>query len=162
MAFGEKVMRIGQGFDIHRLEEGRPFLLAGVRIPSGRGPVGHSDGDALFHAVTDALLGAIAQGDIGQHFPDTDPAHQGKASSVFLKKALEIVTKAGHRIANVDTTIILERPKLAEFIPAMRRQLAQTLGLELNQVSIKAKTHEKLDALGSEEGVAVHAVVLLV
>lgn len=162
MAFGENLMKIGQGFDIHRLEAGRPFLLAGVRIPSDRGPVGHSDGDALFHAVTDALLGAIAQGDIGQHFPDTNSAYEGQASSVFLTKALELVTKAGLRVANLDTTIILERPKLAEFIPAMRRQLAQTLSLELNQVSIKAKTHEKLDALGNEEGVAVHAVVLLV
>jgi len=155
-------MRIGQGFDIHRLEEGRSFLLGGVKIPSDRGPVGHSDGDALLHAITDALLGAIAAGDIGQHFPDTDPANKGKDSRVFLEEAHRLVQAKGLRIENIDSTIILQGPKLAEFIPAMRRQVAKFLNLDEAQVSVKAKSHEKLDSLGRREGVAVHAVVLLV
>lgn len=154
-------MRIGQGFDIHRLEKGRPFILGGVRIPCEWGPIGHSDGDALFHAVTDAILGALAKGDIGQHFPDTDPANKDKASSLFLAKAAEWVREAKRTVENVDATIILQAPKLAEHIPAMRRQLAKILEIDVNRVSVKAKTHEKLDALGRQEGVAVHAVVLL-
>lgn len=155
-------MRIGQGFDIHRLEEGRLLLLGGVTIPSAKGAVGHSDGDALLHAVTDALLGALAKRDIGGHFPDTDPANKNRDSAGFLKKAVGFVKEAELKIANVDSTIILQSPKLAEHIPAMRRKLAAILGVEENQVSIKAKTHEKLDSLGREEGVAVHTVVLLV
>lgn len=155
-------MRIGQGFDIHRLEEGRPLILGGISIPSPKGAAGHSDGDALFHAVTDALLGATAQGDIGQLFPDTDPANKNRDSADFLRDAFNRVQKAGLAVANLDTTIILQAPKLKEFIPQMRRRLASLLGLEENQVSIKAKTHEQLDALGRQEGVAVHAVVLLI
>ncbi|MBI4125270.1 MAG: 2-C-methyl-D-erythritol 2,4-cyclodiphosphate synthase [Deltaproteobacteria bacterium] len=154
-------MRIGQGFDIHRLEEGRPLILGGIKIPSPKGVVGHSDGDALFHAVTDALLGAVSKGDIGQLFPDTDPKNKNQNSELFLKRALQFVQEAGFKIANVDTTVILQAPKLAEFIPPMRRKLAVLLGLQESQVSIKAKTHEKLDSLGRQEGVAVHAVVLL-
>lgn len=155
-------MRIGQGFDIHRLEEGRPLILGGIKIPSNQGAVGHSDGDTLLHAITDALLGACAQGDIGQFFPDTDPQYKNQASELFLKRGLELVQQAGLRIANVDATIILQAPKLREFIPSMRRKLASILGLKEDQVSIKAKTHEQLDSLGRQEGVAVHAVVLLV
>lgn len=154
-------MRIGQGFDIHRLERGRPFLLGGVQIPSEKGPVGHSDGDALLHAITDALLGAVSAGDIGQLFPDTDPNHKDKESWLFLEEALRLVQTKGFQINNVDATIILQAPKLAEFIPSIRRQVAKILKVELDQVSVKAKTHEKLDSLGKGEGVAVHAVVLL-
>lgn len=155
-------MRIGQGFDIHRLEIGLPFILGGVKIASDKGPVGHSDGDPLFHAVTDAIFGALAKGDIGQHFPDTDPANKNKNSQIFLEKARDLVKEAKLKIENVDSTIILQAPKLAEHIPAIRRQLAKVLGVNLDRVSVKAKTHEKLDALGRQEGVAVHAIVLLV
>lgn len=154
-------IRIGQGFDIHRLEEGRLLLLGGVKIPSNKGPAGHSDGDALLHAITDALLGALSQGDIGTHFPDTDPKYKNKESRFFLEETKKIVEGKGFCIGNIDASIILQAPKLAEFIPAMRRQIATILGLEENQVSVKAKTHEKLDSLGRQEGVAVHAVVLL-
>ena len=155
-------MRIGQGFDIHRLEVGRPFILGGVKIPCDKGPLGHSDGDPLFHAVTDAILGALAKGDIGQHFPDTDPANKNKDSRIFLERARDFVKEAKLQIANIDSTIILQAPKLAEQLPAIRRQLAKVLGVNLDRVSVKAKTHEKLDALGRQEGVAVHAIVLLV
>lgn len=154
-------MRIGQGFDIHRLEAGRPFVLGGVKIPSIKGPVGHSDGDPLFHAVTDAIFGALAKGDIGGHFPDTDPANKNKNSQIFLEKAVGLVKEAGLKIENVDSTVILQKPKLQEQLPAVRRQLAKVLGIDVDRISVKAKTHEKLDSLGREEGVAVHAIVLL-
>lgn len=155
-------MRIGQGFDIHRLEAGRPFILGGVKIPSDKGPVGHSDGDPLFHAITDAIFGALAKGDIGGHFPDTDPANKNKESQIFLEKAVGLVKEAGLKIENIDSTVILQKPKLQEHIPAIRRQLAKILEIDVDRVSVKAKTHEKLDSLGREEGVAVHAIVLLV
>ena len=155
-------MRIGTGYDIHRLEAGLPLLLGGVKIPFEKGAVGHSDGDTLLHAITDALLGAAALGDIGQHFPDTDPKNKGKESRYFLKESLALVQEKGFKVGNVDATIILQAPKLAEYIPAMRHQIADCLGVDVGQVSVKAKTNEKLDALGHSEGVAVHAVVLLV
>ena len=154
-------MRIGIGYDLHRLEKGHPFILGGVKIPFEKGSVAHSDGDALLHAITDALLGAAALGDIGQHFPDTDPKNKGKESQYFLKEAVLLVQKKGFRVENIDATIILQAPKLAEYIPAMRRQVASHMGLDVDQVSVKAKTNEKLDAIGLGEGVAVHAVVLL-
>lgn len=155
-------MRIGQGFDIHRLEAGSPLLLGGVKIPSPKGAVGHSDGDALLHAITDALLGALAQGDIGQLFPDTDPVNKNRDSADFLKEAYARVQKAGLKIANLDATIILQSPPLSGHLPAMRRKLADWLDTDLDRISLKAKTHEQLDALGRQEGVAVHTVVLLV
>lgn len=133
-----------------------------MKIPCAKGAVGHSDGDALFHAVTDALFGALAKGDIGGHFPDTDPVNKNRDSAIFLKKAVAMVKESGLKIANVDSTIILQAPKLLEFIPAMRQKLADLLEIDGDHVSIKAKTHEKLSALGRQEGVAVHAVVLLV
>lgn len=154
-------MRIGQGYDIHRLEEGRPFVLGGVRISSGRGPVGHSDGDPLLHALTDALLGALALGDIGQHFPDTDERYRGKESAFFLAEVLKMVHTKNFVVANVDSTVILQAPKLAEYIAPIRRKIAALLEVAVDQVSVKAKTNEQLDALGRAEGVAVHAVVLL-
>lgn len=155
-------MRIGAGYDIHRLEAGYPLLLGGVRIPFEKGAVGHSDGDTLLHAITDALLGAAALGDIGGHFPDTDPANKGKDSRYFLKQAAALVKKKGFKIANIDATVILQAPKLAEHIPAMRRQIAGCLDLDVDCVSVKAKTNEKLDAVGGGNGVIAHAVALLI
>ncbi|OGQ04372.1 MAG: 2-C-methyl-D-erythritol 2,4-cyclodiphosphate synthase [Deltaproteobacteria bacterium RIFCSPLOWO2_01_44_7] len=154
-------MRIGTGYDIHRLEKGKPLLLGGVKIPSEKGAVGHSDGDTLLHAITDAILGAAALGDIGQHFPDTDPKNKGKESQYFLKEVLKLVQAKGLAVENVDATIILQAPKLAEYIPAMRRQIAACLGIDVEKVSVKAKTNERLDSLGNTEGVAVHAICLL-
>ena len=160
-------MRIGHGYDLHRLEyrppagQGRPMVLGGVTIASDRGPISHSDGDALFHAVTDALLGAIGAPDIGQLFPDTDAAHAGKDSSVFLKAAADRTAQAGYRIANLDCTVILERPKVSLHKDAMRANLARVLGIDAERVNIKGKTHEKLDAVGEGRAVEVHAVVLL-
>lgn len=154
-------MRIGQGFDLHRLEEGLPFVLGGVLISSPKGPVGHSDGDALLHAITDAMLGAAALGNIGQHFPDTDPQYKGKSSRVFLEETNHLLKEMGYRVENIDSTVILESPKLAEYILPMRRSVADILKLDPDQVSVKAKTHEELDALGRGEGVAVHAAVLI-
>lgn len=154
-------MRIGQGYDIHRLEEGRPFVLGGVRITSERGPVGHSDGDPLLHAITDALLGALAQGDIGQHFPDTDERYRGKDSAFFLTEALKMARAKNFTIANVDSTVILQSPKLAEHIEPIRRRVASLLEVALDQVSVKAKTNEEVDAAGRREAVVCHAVVLL-
>ncbi|MDP2600383.1 MAG: 2-C-methyl-D-erythritol 2,4-cyclodiphosphate synthase [Deltaproteobacteria bacterium] len=154
-------MRIGTGYDMHRLEVGHPFILGGVKIPFDKGSVAHSDGDTLLHAITDALLGAAALGDIGGHFPDTDPQNKGKESRFFLGEVGALIRKKGFKIENIDATIILQAPKLAEYIPAMRNNIAECLDLGLDRVSIKAKTNEKLDAIGHGNGVAVHAVVLL-
>ncbi len=154
-------MRIGTGYDIHRLEKGEPLLLGGVKIPSEKGSVAHSDGDALLHAITDALLGAAALGDIGQHFPDTDPQYKGKDSRYFLKEVCALIREKKYEIKNVDATVILQSPKLAEHIPAIRRTIALCMELDVDQVSVKAKTNEKLDATGLGEGVMVQAVVLL-
>lgn len=154
--------RIGTGYDLHRLELGRRLTLGGVEIPHETGLVGHSDADALCHAVTDAILGAAAAGDIGQHFPDTDPKWRGADSIKLLKGAVAIVRAAGFAVANVDAVIIAERPKLAPHIPAMRANLATALGVDLSAISVKGKTNEKVDALGRNEAIAVHAVALLV
>ena len=155
------MMRIGTGYDIHRLEEGHPFILGGVKIPFDKGSVAHSDGDTLLHAITDALLGALALGYIGQHFPDTDPKNKGKNSHYFLKEVYGLVRKKGYKVENIDATIILQTPKLAEYIPAMRNNIAECLDVGADRISVKAKTNEKLDAVGCGDGVAVHAVVLL-
>ncbi len=160
-------MRIGHGYDIHRLEylppagQGKPLILAGTTIPSDRGPIAHSDGDALYHAVTDALLGALGEPDIGQLFPDTAPANAGRNSADFLKDAAARVTKAGYRVGNLDCTIILEKPKLSPHKAAMRANLARVLGVDQSQVNIEGKTHEKVDAVGEGRAVEVHVVVLL-
>ncbi len=153
--------RVGTGYDIHRLVEGRPLILGGVTIPYERGLLGHSDADALAHAVTDALLGALALGDIGSHFPDTDPRWAGADSLALLKCAVALVAARGFAVANVDASIIAERPKLAPYIGAMRERLSATLQLALDAVSVKAKTNEGLDATGRREAIAVHAVALL-
>lgn len=156
------VPRIGTGYDLHRLEAGRPLIIGGVDIPHETGLAGHSDADVLCHAVTDAILGAAAAGDIGQHFPDTDPKWKGANSLDLLKGAVAVVRAAGYSVANVDAVIVAERPKLAPHIPAMRANLAQAMGVDISAVSVKGKTNEHVDALGRNEAIAVHAVALLV
>jgi len=153
--------RIGLGNDVHRLATGRKLVLGGIHIPFERGPVGHSDGDALAHSVCDALLGAAALGDIGRHFPDTSPEWHNASSLVFLRRAREMLDAAGYRIANVDSTLSLERPKLAPFIPIMREKMAEALGILPEQVSIKAKTGEGVDAVGKGEAIRADAIVLI-
>ncbi len=153
--------RIGFGNDVHRLAAGRKLILGGVHVPYELGPVGHSDGDALAHAVCDALLGAAALGDIGRHFPDTSPEWHNASSLLFLRLAQELLAAAGYRISNVDSTISLEKPKLAPFIPSMKEKLAETLGIAPEQVSIKAKTSEGVDAVGKGEAIRADAVVLI-
>jgi 2-C-methyl-D-erythritol 2,4-cyclodiphosphate synthase len=153
--------RVGIGNDIHRLAAGRKLILGGVRIPFDKGPVGHSDGDALAHAVCDALLGAAALGDIGQHFPDSSPTWHGVSSLRFLRHTRELLKEAGYRIVNVDATIGLERPKLAPHIPEMRKKLAAALGIKPSQVSVKAKTGEGVDAVGRGEALRADAVALI-
>jgi len=159
---GEKVvLRIGEGYDIHRLKEGRRLVLGGVAIPHEKGLDGHSDADALIHAVIDALLGAAGLGDIGSHFPDTDPAYKDKDSTELLLNVVQMIEEKGFRPVNLDATIVAQRPKLAPYIEKMRDRLAGLLGLEAACVNVKAKTHEGLGALGREEGIAARAVVLI-
>jgi 2-C-methyl-D-erythritol 2,4-cyclodiphosphate synthase len=153
--------RVGIGNDLHRLAPGRKLILGGVRIPFAKGPVGHSDGDALAHAICDALLGAAALGDIGRHFPDASPKWRNASSLLFLRHTRRLLEKAGYAIVNVDATIGLERPKLAPYIPRMRKKLAAALGIKPEQVSVKAKTGEGLDAVGQGEALRADAVVLL-
>jgi 2-C-methyl-D-erythritol 4-phosphate cytidylyltransferase / 2-C-methyl-D-erythritol 2,4-cyclodiphosphate synthase len=155
------IPRVGTGYDLHRLEAGRPLILGGVELAHETGLAGHSDADALCHAVTDAILGAAAAGDIGQHFPDTDSNWRGANSIELLKAAVAIVRGAGFTVVNVDAVIIAERPKLAPQIPAMRANLAQAIGIDLSLVSVKGKTNERVDALGRNEAIAVHAVALV-
>jgi len=160
--------RIGHGYDLHRLEPngehgpGRPFILGGVEIEHDRGPVAHSDGDALLHAITDALLGAIGSADIGQLFPNDDPRNESVDSRVFLRAAAERVKDAGYEIGNLDATIICERPKLSPHKDLMRQNIAAGLDLLPDRVNLKGKTHEQVDAVGRNEAVEVHCVVLLV
>ncbi len=162
-----QTLRIGHGYDLHRLEalapagHGKPFILGGVRLTHDRGPVAHSDGDALYHAVTDAILGALALPDIGQLFPDTDPRHATQDSEIFLGEAMQRMKSAGFRLCNVDATVILEQPKLSPVKDSMRANLARILDVGIDQVNIKGKTHEKVDAVGEGRAVEVHVVVLL-
>ena len=153
--------RLGIGNDLHRLSPGRQLILGGVRIPFEKGPVGHSDGDALAHAICDALLGAAALGDIGRHFPDTSPKWKNASSLLFLRHVRRLLDQAGYAILNIDSTIGLERPKVAPHIPRMQKKLAATLGLRPHQVSIKAKTGEGVDAVGRGEAVRADAIALL-
>lgn len=155
-------MRIGQGWDTHRLAAGRPLILGGVTIPSEFGLDGHSDADILSHAITDALLGALALGDIGMHFPDTDPQWKGGDSRQFLAFAAGLVRDKGHEIVNVDTTVILERPKLKDFRLPIREALATTMGIDVNQVSLKFKTAERVGPVGEGKSAEAQAIVLLV
>ncbi len=153
--------RIGQGYDCHALVEGRPLILGGVEIPHKKGLLGHSDADALLHAITDALFGAAALGDIGRHFPDTDAQFKAADSRVLLREAGKRLRAAGYLVGNVDATIIAQAPKMAPHIPAMIAHVAEDLEISRNQVNIKAKTNEKMGYLGREEGIAAEAVVLI-
>ncbi|MEJ0003367.1 MAG: 2-C-methyl-D-erythritol 2,4-cyclodiphosphate synthase [Pararobbsia sp.] len=154
-------LRIGQGYDVHALVAGRPLIIGGVTIPFDRGLLGHSDADVLLHALTDAVLGAAALGDIGRHFPDTDDEFHGADSRVLLREAVRRVRAAGFSIINVDTTVIAQKPKLAPHIDAMRAVIAEDLGLAIDAVNVKAKTNEKLGYLGREEGIEAQAIALL-
>lgn len=154
-------LRIGQGYDVHQLVEGRPLILGGVHIPHSKGLLGHSDADALLHAITDALLGSVSLGDIGRHFPDTDPEFAGIDSLILLKRAYQLVQKAGYQLVNLDATVICQQPKLAAFIPEMVRKISETLEVENTCINVKAKTNEKLGYLGNEEAIATQAIVLV-
>lgn len=154
-------MRIGHGYDVHKLVEGRPLILGGVNISYEKGLLGHSDADVLAHAISDALLGAVALGDIGKHFPDTDPAYAGADSLKLARAVAELVAEKGYRPVNVDATILCQAPKLAPHIQAMRQNLADALQMDVEDVSVKATTEEHLGFTGAGEGIAVHAVALL-
>ena len=154
-------MRVGHGYDVHRLVEGRKLILGGVEIPWEKGLFGHSDADVLLHALMDAMLGAAALGDIGQHFPDSDERYAGADSLQLLAEASRLLTEAGYRLVNVDCTILAQRPKLMPHVPAMRANIARVLGVELDAVSVKATTEEGLGFTGDGSGIAAHAVVLI-
>jgi len=153
--------RIGFGYDVHRLEEGLPFWLGGVEIDHYKGSLGHSDADVLLHAICDAILGAAALGDIGTHFPDTDPAYKGISSTILLRRTGELLASKGYAIGNIDSTICLQIPRVKPYIPRMQMEIARQLGLQESQVSVKATTEEKLGFTGNEEGVSAYAVVLI-
>ena len=154
-------MRIGIGYDVHRLEEGRKLIIGGVKIPYHLGLLGHSDADVLLHAVTDALLGALALGDIGKHFPDTDSRYKDQDSRLFLRLAYDLVKKEGYQLGNLDCVLMAQKPKLAPYIDKMRACLAEDLEVTLGQISVKATTTEKLGFVGKEEGIAAQAICLL-
>ena len=161
------LIRVGHGYDLHRLEplapagQGKPFVLGGIFIDHDRGPVGHSDGDALLHAVTDAILGALALADIGQLFPDTDPQWAGKDSAHFLRAALVLMREKKFQLSNLDATVICERPKIGPVKEKIRANLAQLLGCDASQINVKGKTHESVDAVGEGRAIEVHCVALL-
>jgi 2-C-methyl-D-erythritol 2,4-cyclodiphosphate synthase len=154
-------MRIGQGFDVHALVEGRPLVVGGVRIPYEKGLAGHSDADVLLHAICDALLGAAALGDIGGHFPDTDPAYAGADSRDLLRSVARLLARDGYRVMNIDSTIIAQAPKMAPYFPEMAANISADLGVRISQVNIKAKTTEHLGFAGRGEGIAAQAVALI-
>ncbi len=155
------MLRVGEGWDIHRLVADRPLIIGGVRIPYALGLLGHSDADVLLHAITDALLGAAALGDIGQHFPDTDALFKGADSTVLLAEAMRRVRAAGYALGNLDSTVIAQAPKLMPWIPAMREVIASTLGVAMQQVNVKAKTAEKMGPVGERQAIEARAIVLL-
>ena len=155
------MMRIGFGYDVHRFAENRDLWLGGIKIPHSKGLMGHSDADVLIHAICDALLGAAALGDIGKHFPDTDPRYKGIDSKILLTETARLITNAGYKIMNIDSTIAMQAPKIASYIEQMRITLSNLLQIEAGQVSVKATTTEKLGFEGREEGVSAYAVVLL-
>jgi 2-C-methyl-D-erythritol 2,4-cyclodiphosphate synthase len=154
-------VRVGYGYDVHRLVEGRKLILGGVEIPWEKGLLGHSDADVLLHAITDALFGAAAAGDIGAHFPDTDPRYKGADSGELLRMCGKELRELGYRIENIDATIVAQRPKMQPHIPVMRERIADLLGINVTQVSIKAKTEERLGFTGAEEGMSAHAICLI-
>ena len=154
-------IRIGHGYDVHRLTVGRDFILGGVRIPYEKGLLGHSDADVLLHAIMDALLGAAALGDIGKLYPDNDKTYLGIDSMILLKDTYQRISEKGYTVSNIDATVIAQRPKLASYIPEMREKIAKTLSLSVDDVNVKATTEEKLGFTGSGEGIAAHAVCLI-
>ena len=154
-------MRIGTGYDVHRLQEGLPLWIGGVLIPHSHGLLGHSDADVLLHAISDALLGAAALGDIGKHFPDTDPQYRGISSLKLLSHVGHLLTASGYHIGNIDSTIVAQHPKMAPFIPQMRQNIARSLGIDINQVSVKATTTEHLGFEGRKEGISAQAIALI-
>lgn len=154
-------IRIGQGYDVHRLSEGRKMILGGVEIPADKGPLGHSDADVLLHAICDALLGAIGLGDIGKHFPDTDQAFKNISSIILLEKVYALITERNYRVGNVDATLVLQKPKIAPHVPAMKKNIAAVLHVEEDRVSIKATTSEGLGFVGVGDGVVAYAVALV-
>lgn len=155
------MIRIGQGFDIHQLQKGRKMIIGGVEIPYEKGLLGHSDADVLLHAITDACLGALALGDIGKHFPDTDEAYKNADSRELLKKVWELIKQKGYRLGNIDCTVIAQKPKMAPHILKVRETIAALLEADVSQINVKATTGEKLGFIGREEGIAAQAVVLL-
>lgn len=155
------MFRIGQGFDVHEFAEGRPLIIGGITIPYEKGLIGHSDADVLLHTIADACLGAIAAGDIGKHFPDTDPAFKDADSAVLLQKVWEFVRNQGYELGNLDCTIIAQKPKMAPHIDSMRKRISELLETPIENVNVKATTTEKLGFTGREEGIASQAVVLL-
>ena len=156
------MIRIGQGFDVHQLVEGRPCIIGGVTIPYEKGLLGHSDADVLLHAVADAILGALALGDIGKHFPDTDPLYKDADSVKLLERVWELVKERGYRLGNIDSTIIAQKPKMAPYIPQMAEVIARVLEADVSQVNVKATTSEQLGFTGRGEGIAAQAVATLV
>jgi 2-C-methyl-D-erythritol 2,4-cyclodiphosphate synthase len=155
------MIRIGTGYDVHRLVEGLPLWIGGVQIPHTHGLLGHSDADVLIHAVCDALLGAAALGDIGKHFPDTDPQYKGISSVILLTHVGKLLKEKGYTVGNIDSTIVAQRPKLAPYIQQMRQAMADALGIDVEQVSVKATTTERLGFEGREEGISAQAIALL-
>jgi 2-C-methyl-D-erythritol 2,4-cyclodiphosphate synthase len=153
--------RIGYGYDVHALAEGRKLMLGGICVTEDFGAIAHSDGDVLLHAVCDALLGAAALGDIGKHFPDSDVSFKGISSLMLLKETMSLLAASGYQVVNMDSTILLEKPKIASFVPAMRAAVASVLGVPDEQISIKATTSEKLGFVGEGRGIAAHAVVII-
>lgn len=161
MEEGNTLIRIGQGFDIHQLQEGRKLIIGGIDIPHEKGLLGHSDADVLLHAISDACLGALALGDIGKHFPDTDAAFKDADSRELLKQIWTMIKEKGYRLGNLDCTIIAQRPKMAPHITAMRESIASLVEADVSQINVKATTGEKLGFIGREEGIASQAIVLL-
>lgn len=155
------MLRIGNGYDVHKLVEGRKLILGGIEIPHTKGVLGHSDGDVLIHAIMDAMLGALALGDIGQHFPDTDMKYENIDSTILLTRVKELIAERGYKIINLDSIIVLQKPKVKPYIDAMRKRVAEVLEIDIEQVSIKATTEEKLGFTGDESGVKSYCVVLL-
>lgn len=155
------IMRVGLGYDVHAFTEGAELVLGGIRIPFEKSLKGHSDADVLLHAITDALLGALALGDIGTHFPDTDPQYKGADSRELLRQSYRLITERGYTLTNLDATVVAERPKLNPHIPKMRAAVAECLDCDEGQVSLKATTSEKMGFAGREEGIAVHAVAMI-
>lgn len=155
------MLRIGNGYDVHKLVESRKLILGGIEIPHAKGVLGHSDGDVLIHAIMDAMLGALALGDIGQHFPDTDMKYENIDSTILLTRVKELIAERGYKIINLDSIIVLQKPKVKPYIEAMRKRVAEVLEIDIEQVSIKATTEEKLGFTGDESGVKSYCVVLL-